>query len=336
MQKNGIEVDECRVDPKVHKGIRKYWRLIAQARKLPRETYDFVIIGFPGQSVLFLALFLFGRKRIVFDAFVSLYDSNVRDRKVHSRYSLAAAYDWFLDWYAVYLAPTILLDTEQHIQYFVDTFSIPRSKFLRVWVGANEEVFHPRTSKQGISKIVHFHGSFIPLQGISYILDAAELLLKESIEFRIVGNGQEYKSMMHKAHERNLSNVLFVGRASLQELSEYMSAGDICLGIFGNTEKTMRVIPNKVFEGMAMGKAIITADTPAIRELSIYGELPLVLVPTADPRALADAIVKLCTEKDEQARVATAAAKFFETYLQEKMIVAQLFKELTKPHFLKV
>ena len=52
------------------------------------------------------------------------------------------------------------------------------------------------------------------------------------------------------------------------------------------------VIPNKVYQALAVGRAVVTADTPAIRELFTDGE-QLLTVPPGDARALADAIERL-------------------------------------------
>ena len=49
------------------------------------------------------------------------------------------------------------------------------------------------------------------------------------------------------------------------------------------------MIPNKVFQALACGTPVVTADTPAARELLRDGESAL-LVPPGDPAALVDAI----------------------------------------------
>ena len=46
------------------------------------------------------------------------------------------------------------------------------------------------------------------------------------------------------------------------------------------------MIPNKAFQALACGTPLVTADTPAARELLVDGESAL-LVPAGDPEALA-------------------------------------------------
>ncbi len=55
------------------------------------------------------------------------------------------------------------------------------------------------------------------------------------------------------------------------------------------------MIPNKVFQALACGTPVVTADTPAARELLRDGESAL-LVPPGDPEALADAIRRVTPE----------------------------------------
>jgi glycosyltransferase involved in cell wall biosynthesis len=52
------------------------------------------------------------------------------------------------------------------------------------------------------------------------------------------------------------------------------------------------VIPNKAYQALACGVPLVTADTPAARELLVDGESAL-LVPAGDPGALAHALRRL-------------------------------------------
>ena len=72
-------------------------------------------------------------------------------------------------------------------------------------------------------------------------------------------------------------------------LIERVAQADICLGIFGATDKARRVVPNKVYQTLALGKAVITAETPAVCEVFTSGE-EMVTVPPGDPELLAGAI----------------------------------------------
>jgi glycosyltransferase involved in cell wall biosynthesis len=73
----------------------------------------------------------------------------------------------------------------------------------------------------------------------------------------------------------------------------YLGQLDVLLiGIFGTSAKAAQVIPNKVYQVLAAGRALITSDTPAARELLAPGP-GIILVPPGDPQALATAIRKM-------------------------------------------
>jgi glycosyltransferase involved in cell wall biosynthesis len=80
-----------------------------------------------------------------------------------------------------------------------------------------------------------------------------------------------------------------------EELGAEISGAAISLGVFGTSEKASRVVPNKVWQAMAAGRAIVTADGPAIREVLTHGHDAL-LVPPGDPAALGDALTRLAAD----------------------------------------
>lgn len=287
LKRNGVEVVECREKPKRF----SFFRLALRYFKL-RKNFKTVIVGFPGQEVMFLARLLMPTKTIIFDAFTSHYGGYILDRRKYPEGSIMAKYYRFLDRWSCRLANMVLLDTQAHINFFVEEFGLPQSKFRRIFAGSNTDIFFPReTIRKNDHFLVHFHGYYAPLQGIEYIIRAAKILEKESIVFNIIGEGQTYRDNRLLAEKLGVLNINFISRVSYTALSDYIAGSDICLGIFGNTQKTGLVIPNKVYEAVAAKKPVITADTPAIREL--FDNDCMLLIKQADPEALAEAILKL-------------------------------------------
>jgi glycosyltransferase involved in cell wall biosynthesis len=175
---------------------------------------------------------------------------------------------------------------------------------------------------------IHFHGGFIPLQGVSYIISAAEILLPHNdILFRIIGNGQEYKSIKKIAEEKKLSNIKFVDPVSLEQLNDYLNESALALGIFGTTSKTPIVIPNKVYEAVAAGCPVITADTPAIRELFIDGE-NISLVPAGDAQALSEKILLLKNNPALRETLAHNAHELFKEKLTPEHLVRTMMEQI--------
>jgi len=95
-------------------------------------------------------------------------------------------------------------------------------------------------------------------------------------------------------------------------LADEIAAATLCLGIFGTTAKARRVVPNKVFECVAVGRPVITADTEGIR--SAFTDDEIAMVPPGDPEALADEIRRLHANPGPRERMAFAARQH---YLEE-------------------
>jgi glycosyltransferase involved in cell wall biosynthesis len=85
------------------------------------------------------------------------------------------------------------------------------------------------------------------------------------------------------------------------------------------TAKARRVIPNKAFQALACRAPLITADTPAARELLVHDESAL-LVPPGDPAALADAIRRLAADPELARRIAAGGRAAYEREASETVL----------------
>ena len=331
LRENGINVIECNSKKP---SLLKYFNLIGQYWKI-KNKFDIIIVGFPGQIVMILAK-LFCRKKIIFDAFTSIYDSYVCDRKLISHKSLKAKYYYFLDWLSCRLADKVLLDTETHIDYFVKTFKIRKAKFICLYVGSTPEIFYPKKIAQKKDKfIVHFHASGIPLQGIEYVLDAAkelENVIKTC--FNIIGGIQMVSAVQKRLALHDYKNVNFIASVSISELAQYINQADISLGIFGNSQKTKRVVPNKVFEALACKKPVITAKTAAVQEIFKDKE-HLLFCRLADGKDLAQKILKLKKDVNFRNQIARNGYKLFIDRFIPKEIVKPLVRIIKKDNLTK-
>jgi glycosyltransferase involved in cell wall biosynthesis len=323
---NGAELLECNDKSP---GIAKYLKLYLKHRAA--GSYDVMFVAYPGQFVLPFAKLITG-KPIIFDAFLSQYDSSVSDRRLTKPFSLSALKYFFSDWLSCFLADKILLDTDEHIKFFVDRFKIKKQKFLKIFVGADESVFYKQpTPKSTKYFVAHFHGSFIPLQGVDYIIKAAKLLEEkdDSIKFNLLGAGQTLSEMKALAEELEVKNVNFIGWKSKDNVANYLRSGDICLGIFGNTSKAMRVIPNKVYEGLACGKPVLTAETSAVKELLTDRHNVLFCKP-ASPGDLAKKILELKHDPVLAAKISKNGHDLFVNRLNSKTLGKELYDEIRK------
>src|SRR3989344_1459069 len=130
LRQNGVKLIECNVRKS---GFRALIPLFFKYLRL-NPSYDLMIVGFPGQEVMFLAKAI-TRKPIIFDAFTSHYGGYILDRKKWETNSCRAGYFRFLDKWSCRLADVVLLDTEAHINFFLKEFGLSKNKFRRIWIG---------------------------------------------------------------------------------------------------------------------------------------------------------------------------------------------------------
>ncbi len=324
--KNNINLIECHTR---ERGFKKYWSLFKQHAGIKKQ-YDLILVMMGGQTLVWFAKIL-SKKKIFFDAFASLYVTNVEDRRNCSSKGLKARYYAFLDWFSCWLADKVLLDTKAQIDFFIKKYGLPREKFIRVFVGADEKVYFPTNSQQPtVNKkfIIHWHGYIVPFYAVDIIIKAAAILNQnKDIEFRLVTRfNSKYKKIKQLVDELGLDNIKFHPECSHEELARYINDADVCLGVFGNNLKAQLVIPNKIFEAVACAKPVITADQKVIEELFTEGDNILLIKPR-DSKALADKILDVKKNESTRKEVSLNCLKLFRQKLTAKVIISQLLSE---------
>lgn len=318
LKKNtGVTVLEC--NTLGLRGLKKYFSLIKKLRSLHNE-YDVLFCAFPINYNVIIAKF-FQNKKIVIDAFFPLYDAYVFDRKVFSARSPLALVYYCLDWINVKLADLVITDTAEHASYWKRI--CPKARVQVIPVGSHSEDFFPEDADdiQGKPFIVSFHGSYIPLQGVEVILRAAELLKdNRDINFRLIGPKKMIAELQPMVEQKTL-RVEMIQWLPVAELNTKLNEASVVLGIFGDTPKTDRVVPNKLFQGVAVRKPVITKDTSAVRGLFTEDELCLV---KNTPEALAEAILYLYQHRITGQQLASRAYRKYQTEFTEDVIGKKL------------
>ncbi|MCM8745176.1 glycosyltransferase family 4 protein [Thermomicrobium sp. CFH 73360] len=327
-------------------GIRVLRGELQLALAVPRPLVwaDAVLFGYPGQwDVAFWApLLRRACRRIVFDPLVTLTETFVEDRRLVAPGSWRARVLRLLDRQALRTADHILADTPQQATYWAALSGVSLERFVILPVGADESLFRvQRRAAVGARDDaperlrVLFYGTYSPLHGAETIVDALHRLERagEPISLVMIGTGQFESAVRQRAAALGLRAVEFVQWVSEAELADWIAWADVVLGIFGATAKAARVVPNKVYQAMAMGAAIVTRDSPAIRWLA-GGEEIARLVPPADPDALADALRELRIP-ERRAALAVAARTRYEAVASDRArasCLRPLLQELSRRH----
>jgi len=291
---------------------RVYTALLRHYR-LHQPDYDVMWLGYPGQIDVYPARLLswITRKPLVLDLFMSAYLISV-ERHLHSAHPRSIQLVYWLEKFACRLPDRLIIDTAEYVDYFHQTYRVAPERFRLVPTGADDRLFRPlQTSPRDGRFRVLFYGTFIPLHGVETVIRAAaQLRYYPDIHFDLVGEGPEKALAIGLAHELGLTNVTFHGWIERSQLPKFAASADVCLGVFGNTKQGRATIQNKIYEGLAMGKPLITGDSETVRATLQHGEHAF-LVPRADPSALAEALLRLYRDPVLRQRLAKSGYDLF-------------------------
>jgi glycosyltransferase involved in cell wall biosynthesis len=259
-----------------------------------------------------LAKLLKGRRPLVFDPLVSRWDTLVQDWRLHPKGSGQAKWNRGIDRWAFRAADRLLCDTWAHGELFV-SLGAERATLRRVVVGAEQVFFDleppPVVSEEEPVRISYV-GGFLPLHGVRTVVEAAQHLERRTgrvppYVIQLVGEGIEYEEMRALARRLELTRVEFTGRLPYSDLPRVLTGSHVALGAFGTGEKAGRVIPHKLWQGLAAGRAVVTGDGPGAREAFEDG-VHLLFVPRGEPEALADALARLIDSATLRERLGAA------------------------------
>ncbi|MBU0951838.1 MAG: glycosyltransferase [Elusimicrobia bacterium] len=332
LKRNSIEVVYCHTS--YSHVLWVYLKLFFKWLFLAEKKPSAIIIGETGYIITPLAKFIgiIWNKPVILDAYFSMFQTEVFDRLTTNPGSYEAWKLLFVEKIGCRLADLILLDTNAQINYFCKNIYNKPSGYMRVFAGSDDKVFHPQAGSVNGKFKVLFWGNYIPLHGIEHIVRAAKMLEQEKeIIFEFIGKGQTYHDIVQLTEQLNTGNVAFLDYIDEKQLVNKIAEADICLGIFGDSSKAVNVIPNKVFQAIALCKPLITARTPATQEIFIDKESVMFCEP-ANPGSLAEKILELNGNPQLCEKIAKNAYKLFKEKFTPEKVTRELIGWINEQH----
>lgn len=263
---------------------------------------------------------------LLFDPLISTYDKQVLERVKLRHDSWAAARLLRKETRMIRAAQRVLVDTAEHGRFFGETLGASDEQVAVVPVGAEEGLFFPQPYGEQRKKLeVLFYGSYIPLQGVEYIVEAARSV--PEVKWTFLGDGPSRQRCERSVG--NLEHIRFEDPVRYCDLPSRIGDADILLGVFGKTPKALRVIPNKVYQALACSRPVITMDAPvygeAVRAASNGG---IAWVPPGDPSALARMVRGWLTDRDCLRDRGLAARSIYERFYSNVHVLDALKRAL--------
>lgn len=316
----------------VQRVLRK-WKIVSEIKKHWKDlrTCDYLYVGYPGHFDVVMAYpiaKLLGKK-IVFNPLVVFYTGFVNDQGILQEGSLLANILKFGEKLIYGMTDIVIADTKLQEKHLHNLFGVPYKKMRTLAIGADDEIYKysPKVKLTKEFNVVYY-GLYSPLHGVEYILDAAEKCLKDkSIKFVMVGKGNTYENCVKEAKKRKLTNVIFYPEMTEVDAFETLASGDVFLGFLQKHPTVDRVIPNKVYQGLALGKAVVSAESPVMKEVFTHKE-NVYLCNVADGQSLADAILELKNNPKLTKKIASHGYKLFIEKFTPKSIGQELLQIL--------
>ncbi|MFL2650579.1 MAG: glycosyltransferase [Anaerolineales bacterium] len=298
--RRALELNDCQITycnvPQSWPTYKKVLPLIKQYKKIWREC-DLIVVAEFCQTVVPLA-WLLGQitgRPVIFDMVIGLYEASVLERGRYSINSFTARKLYFVDKIAGMLSKKVLTGTMAYKEYLVNEFKISPKKVQVTPLGVDDHLFFPKPKSETNTDrfVIMYHGSYIPNHGVETIIQAAANLSQyPDLTFRLVGDGEGKSHAMQLADKLGVENIEFLSKVPFEQLSDCIANSDIVLGVFGDTSQARKAMANKILEGLAMQKPVVTGNTMSIRENFKHKE-HLWLVPLADASALSESLILL-------------------------------------------
>jgi glycosyltransferase involved in cell wall biosynthesis len=146
--------------------------------------------------------------------------------------------------------------------------------------------------------------SFIARKGHTYLIQAVARLIEQGTKVRLLlaGDGELRSALEDQVARSNLSQwVAILGYVPHEKLLELYVREDIGAFVLPSLGLDGEGIPVSLMEAMAFGVPVISTETGGIPEL--LGGGAGIIVPPADPAALAAAIARLAADPDLRRRL---------------------------------
>ena len=231
---------------------------------------------------------------LVFDPLISAFDKQVFERGKFASDSRKGQrlLAWERGRFA--MADRLIADTQEHAAYFAEQHLYPLERICVLPVGAEEALFKPQPKTTNDVPEALFFGTFIGLQGATFIAEAIALYSGPLCRLTFLGAGPDRQACEAVAARASnpLVQVAFEDWVPITELELRIGASDLCLGVFGVGEKTNRVIPNKVYQALACDRPVITIKADAYPDELHGSSCGLLWVPPGDPQAIASSLAQ--------------------------------------------
>ena len=270
--------------------------------------------------------------KVLFDPMISAWDKKVLEQRKWKAEEPRARRLHKLETEMMHAPDFVTWDTSCHVDFCEREFAVPRERMAALFTGTDETVFKPgpEPAREDGDFHVLYHGAYLPLHGMEYIVEAARATQGRGIRWDLLGWGA-YKAKTEEM-ARGVTNIRFLDKVPYVDVPKVIYSADVVLGVFGTTEKASRVIGNKIFEAMGCARPVIneycTGYPPEAKDCKA-----IKFVPPGDSAAIVRAVEEYRADWANRAGYNEAAYAFFRKHLSMEVVKGQLADILKRMGF---
>jgi len=200
----------------------------------------------------------------------------------------------------------------------VKAWSGSKEKIRVILNGVDTERFSPdvRPSSPSGRPVVMTVRRLVPKNGVRYFVEARRHVSVDA-QFVVVGDGPERLALEKQARNLGVSNgVRFAGPVPNDTLPSVLATADIVV-----VPSIVEASSISLLEAMAMGKPCVVTNIPGIDEVASPDRS--LMVPAADPRAIAQAVDLLLSDPSMRATLGRKGRQYVVSERSQKIVAAQ-------------
>lgn len=311
--------------------LRKH-RLVSEIWNKRNEikNTDVIYVGYPGHFDVIPAWIVakIFKKKLVFNPTLIFYVGFSEEQGILDKKSFLGKLIKYGEMFIYKLCDMVFADTPFQRNFLIKEFGLNPKKVKSLPLGADDIYYRYTPYKNTTSKNINvtYYGLYSPIHGVECIIEAARILRNDSdIHFTMIGNGNTFQQNFDRAQKLELTNITFHHDVPFEKHPAIMEKADIFLGFLADHPSIYKVIANKVYQGLALGKVVVGADAPVMRSVFTHKENIYLCKPN-DPKDFVKALVELKNNPKLRTTIAVNGYRLFEKQFTPKKVVLQMMK----------
>ncbi len=236
----------------------------------------------------------------------------------------------FIDWLSERYVERFIVVADTLKRVLVEWRGIPAERVVKIYNGIELDQYRPSAKQSNLRKqwgvsseapLIGTIGRLVWQKGFEYLIEATPAIIKAYPQAKIlfVGDGPLSDKLVALSEELKVKDhVIFTGFRS--DVKEILSAIDL-LAI----PSLLEGFPMITLEAMAMARPIVATKIDGITEQITDGK-DGILVPPRDPKSLAEAIIRVLSDKKSAEAMGLEARKKVEQEFSVERMVAETEK----------